>query len=144
LQGRFKSPAVEAEAYLLSCGRYIEQNPVAAGLTAWPWEYRWRSCRAYALGKADALLAANPWYQALSPDAARRQALWREFLLGEDPKEQEMRRGDWVIGGEGFRGRLHRPGLRAEPRKRGRPLKDAAAVPAGGIMPEDTSSQGLA
>ena len=26
-QGRFKSPAVEADEYLLSCGRYIERNP---------------------------------------------------------------------------------------------------------------------
>jgi putative transposase len=40
-QGRFKSPAVEAETYLLSCGRYIvERNPLAAGLTTAPWAYR--------------------------------------------------------------------------------------------------------
>ena len=48
-QGRFKSPAIEAETYLLSCGRYIERNPLAAGLTAEPWRYRWSSCATYAL-----------------------------------------------------------------------------------------------
>ncbi len=37
-QGRFKSPAVEAETYLLSCGRYVERNPLGAGLLARPWE----------------------------------------------------------------------------------------------------------
>jgi|GEM_PF-5771725 len=33
-QGRFKSPAVQCRQYLLSCGRYIERNPVEAGLPA--------------------------------------------------------------------------------------------------------------
>jgi putative transposase len=37
-QGRCKTPAVEAEASLLSCGRYIERNPLVAGLVAVPWE----------------------------------------------------------------------------------------------------------
>src|SRR5260370_5987669 len=60
-QGRFKSPAVETETYLLSCGRYIERNPLEAGLVAEPWRYPWSSCRAYALGEADPLLADNPW-----------------------------------------------------------------------------------
>jgi putative transposase len=70
-QNRFKSPAVEAEGYLLSCGRYIERNPVEAGLVAPPWEYQWSSCRAYALGEADALVAPNPCNEGLSPDPAR-------------------------------------------------------------------------
>ena len=43
-----------------SCGRYIERNPVAAGLTEEPWMYRWSSCRAYAVGEGDPLLASNP------------------------------------------------------------------------------------
>ena len=81
-QGRFKSPAVEAAAYLLSCGRYAERNPVAAGLCAVPWDYPWSSGRAYALGEADGLLDPHPHYEELSPDPERRRALWREFLLG--------------------------------------------------------------
>src|SRR5437660_12021518 len=101
-QGRFKSPAVEADAYLLSCGRYIERNPVAAGLVAEPWAYRWSSCRAYACGEADALLAANPWYEQLAADPPRRQALWRAFLLGPDAHEEAVRRQDWVLGSPPF------------------------------------------
>jgi putative transposase len=120
-QGRFKSPAVEAESYLLSCGRYIERNPLAAGITNEPWRYRWSSCRAYALGERDALLAANPWYEQWSPDPARRQQLWREFLLAEDPKEQAIQASEWVIGDENFRRRLQRPESRPLPRARGRP-----------------------
>jgi putative transposase len=38
-QGRFKSPAVQCETYLLSCGRYIERNPVEAGLVKETWDY---------------------------------------------------------------------------------------------------------
>ena len=64
-----------------------------------PWDYRWSSCRAYALGESNGLLTANPWYEGLSVKPSRRQALWREFLLG-DPHEAEIRRSDWVVGGE--------------------------------------------
>jgi REP-associated tyrosine transposase len=120
-QGRFKSPAVEAEGYLLSCGRYVERNPLGAGLAAVAWEYRWSSCRAYALGEADPLLAPNPWYEALSPEGGRRQGLWREFLLGDDPKEGAVRESGWAVGGEGFRLRLRQVAGRPAPRRRGRP-----------------------
>ena len=124
-QNRFKSPAIEAEGYLLSCGRYLERNAVEAGLVAWPWDYRWSSCRAYAWGEVDALLAPNPWYDELSADPARRQQLWREFLLGEDPKEAEVRRPDWVVGGEEFRRRMQQAAGRPAPRPRGRPKRAA-------------------
>ena len=125
-QGRFKSPAIEADAYLLSCGRYVERNPVEARLVTLPWDYRWSSARAYALGEADLLLAANPWYEALATEPARRQTLWQEFLLGEDPKEETVRRDDWVIGGAAFRRRMQRRRARPGPRRRGRPLQAEA------------------
>ena len=121
-QGRFKSPAIEAEAYLLSCGRYIERNPLEAGMTAEPWEYRWSSCAAYALGKNDRLLSTNPWYDGSASSTEVRQARWREFLLGADAKEAQVRREDWVIGGKAFRQRMERRGARSAPRRRGRPI----------------------
>ena len=119
-QGRCKTPAVEVESYLLSCGRYIERNPLAAHLVAQPWEYRWSSCRAYVLGEEDPLLAPNPSYLDLAATPKRRQALWQAFLLGEDPKEEEVRRGDWVIGDEAFRARMDHRAARPQPRQRGR------------------------
>jgi putative transposase len=123
-QGRCKTPAVEADAYLRSCGRYIERNPLAAGLVAAPWEYRWSSCRAYALGLADLLLAENPWYQELATEPPRRLELWRSFLLAEDPKEKAVQRMDWTVGEATFRHRMRRSGGRPEPRSKGRPIKD--------------------
>jgi putative transposase len=115
--------SVPAEAYMLSCGRYIERNPVDAGIVADPWEYRWSSCRAYALGEADPLLARNAHYEELAEAPKRRQSLWREFLSGEDPKEGQVRRSDWVLGGESFRLRMQHGSARPQPRQRGRPAR---------------------
>jgi putative transposase len=139
-QGRFKSPAVEADCYGLSCGRYIERNPVEAGLAREPWDYRWSSCRAYACGEADPLLAANPWYAELASEPARRQALWRDFLVGEDPKEPAVRGQDWVVGSAVFRRRMHRRDARPAPRRRGRPIhqESAGGAEAGLFVPEGT------
>ena len=41
LWGRFKSGVVDAEAYLLTCQRYIELDPVRAGLVGRPEDCRW-------------------------------------------------------------------------------------------------------
>jgi len=121
-QGRFKSPAVAVEEYFLSCARYIERNPVEAGVADTPWAYRWSSCPAHALGVADPLLSYNVWYQSLGSDAQERQQRWREFLLGDDPHEELVRRGDWVIGDEAYGRRLQRTAARPT-RRRGRPRK---------------------
>src|SRR5690242_10953001 len=39
--GRFKANLVQSERYLLCCYRYIELNPVRAGLVVDPAEYAW-------------------------------------------------------------------------------------------------------
>ncbi len=53
----------------------------------------------------------------------RRQQLWREFLLGDDPNEQVVRRSDWIIGDDNFRQRMEHAADRPAPRRRGRPRK---------------------
>src|SRR5262249_43184211 len=125
VQGRFKSPLVQREGYWLGCGRYIERNPLAAGLVAAPWDYPWSSCRAYACGAADPLLTEDPCYTEVSPDPARPQQLWREFVCCDDPREAVIARGEWAIGDDGFRGRMAQVLGRPQPRPRGRPPKAA-------------------
>ncbi len=120
-QGRFKSPAIEAETYLLSCGRYVERNPVEARLVEVPWEYAWSSARHYAGGTADPLLAANPWYEQLAATPARRQELWRAFLQGADDRAAVFQRAEWIIGEEGLRRAWVRERSRPVPRRGGRP-----------------------
>ena len=48
--GRYKSSLIQAGTYLLVCQRYIELNPVRAGMVSDPGDYRWSSYRANALG----------------------------------------------------------------------------------------------
>ena len=97
-QGRFRSPAIQAERYLLSCGRYIERNPLEAQLVERPWDYAWSSCRHYALGEPNERLTPDPYYLELGPEPSQRQERWRQFLLDADRKEEVIRRQDWVLG----------------------------------------------
>jgi putative transposase len=120
---------VQCREYLLSCGRYIERNPVEAGIVTLPWDYPRSSARAYALGEPNPLLAENAEYLALSPDGARRQLLWREFLLGDDPKEAIVRQGGWAIGNDDFRRRARVENGRPAQRRRGRPSKQVSRAP---------------
>ncbi|HWG44720.1 MAG TPA: transposase [Gemmataceae bacterium] len=121
-QGRFKSPVIQKDDYWLSCGRYIERNPVEAGLVAEPWQYRWSSAACYAWGTADSLVEENPCYQELAVGKVDQQRLWRAFLVAEDEREDEVRRGDWAVGDARFRDRMGE--VRGRPlRRRGRPRK---------------------
>lgn len=47
-EGRYLSCIVQHESYLMACYRYIEMNPVRAGMVDHPAEYRWMSYRANA------------------------------------------------------------------------------------------------
>jgi putative transposase len=69
----YDASPVRARAHLLACMRYIEENPVRAGLAAHPGAYPWSSYRANALGEDDALVTPHPHYYSLgrSPDARR-------------------------------------------------------------------------
>ncbi|BCB27523.1 hypothetical protein SKTS_24090 [Sulfurimicrobium lacus] len=51
-EGRYKSSVIQAETYLLTCMRYIELNPVRAGMVQDPGQYRWSSYRHNGLGQA--------------------------------------------------------------------------------------------
>jgi len=42
-QGRFSSCPVYTDSYILASVRYIEQNPVKAGMVKLPWDYEWSS-----------------------------------------------------------------------------------------------------
>ena len=79
-EDRFEAFPVHYGRYLLSCMRYIELNPVRAGVAARPEQYRWSSFRANALGHSDPLLTPHAHYCALGRDAASRQAAYRSLF----------------------------------------------------------------
>ena len=79
-QGRFKSLPVDRDTYLIECGRYVELNPVRAGLVKAPRDYAWSSYRAYAEGFDNSLITPNPLYLGLAATAAVRQQRYRQFV----------------------------------------------------------------
>lgn len=86
-EGRYKSALVESEQYLLSCSRYIEMNPVRAGMVDGPGEYKWSSYSSNALGKKDSKLTQHELYKRLgSSDVLRQQsykALFKNYINAE-------------------------------------------------------------
>lgn len=133
-EGRFRSSIVQDEAYLLGCSRYIELNPVRAGMVAHPAEHRWSSYRANAMGEADGLIEAHPIYTALGRRAQERQEAYRELFRHElEPGlADDIRRatnGNFALGNERFQaevtaalGRRAIPGSSGRPRKRIEPV----------------------
>lgn len=79
-EGRYKAGLVGGGDYLLSCCRYIEQNPVRAGLVQGAGDYRWSSYARNALGKADRCIQEHADYRALGPDAETRARAYRELF----------------------------------------------------------------
>lgn len=70
-QERFASFPMD-ERHLLAAARYVEMNPVAAGLAKHPEEYRWSSARAHMSGENDVLVKVAPLLAVVSD--------WRLFL----------------------------------------------------------------
>ncbi len=62
-EGRYKTGFVDTESYLLTCYRYIEMNPVRAGIAMNPEDYPYSSYHANALGKHDALITPHSVYE---------------------------------------------------------------------------------
>ena len=77
LGGDVDATPVIAPRYLLACMRYIELNPVRAGIVRRPAQYPWSSYRANALGEEDALVTPHPWYYALGRTPQARRAAYR-------------------------------------------------------------------
>jgi len=82
-EGRFKSCLVQADAYLLACHRYIELNPVRAGMVKDPADYIWSSYRANALGLTTKLRTPHPVYEALGASKQERLSTYRALFEGE-------------------------------------------------------------
>lgn len=87
-QGRFKSQPVEKEAYFLACGRYIERNPVSAGLSAVAEEYPFSSAPFYIYGKDDHLTREDPFLNTFGGSPAQRQGGYAQFLRNSDQGEE--------------------------------------------------------
>jgi putative transposase len=110
-EGRFKSCIVDSESYLLRCQRYIEMNPVRAGLVAHPADYPWSSFRTNAYGAPSEVVRPHPLYEALGTVERDRLIAYQSLFIGRLPEAdlQAIRlatRGGFALGDAAFADRL--------------------------------------
>jgi len=122
---RYPAYVVEDDVYALAALRYLDRNPVRAGLVENPAAYPWSSCAAYAMGAKDLVIGFHPSYLALSPYPKVRQRYY-QALVG--PRVDPVADGrdpcwttDRAVGSPAFVARFG-------PRRRGRPK--SSTVPA--------------
>ena len=127
--GRYKSCIVESEEYLLHLYRYIELNPVRAGMVADPSGYSWSSYQCNGLGKASGLRAPHRLYQELGGNKQQRMERYRALFSAHvdgvllDEIRRCVNRG-LVLGNERFSQQIEQlTGKRVTQGVRGRPLR---------------------
>jgi putative transposase len=128
-EGRFRSCLIQTEAYVLACYRYIELNPVRAGMVDAPQDYRWSSYHANALGKTNSLIKTNEEYRKLAIAEPERLQVYAGLFgasLDEEVvgKIRSATNGNFVLGGERFRQEIEDAlGRRVSPGVAGRPKR---------------------
>ena len=124
-EGRYRSCLVDSAEYVLACHRYIELNPVRAGMAPSAADYRWSSHHGNAGMSENKLLTPHCEYVALSEgDQQQRKSAYRGlFDRGDDPAflkiVREATNGGFPLVGEKLKARLAAQGLSLEPRKPG-------------------------
>jgi putative transposase len=124
-EGRYRATLIDTEQYLLTCYRYIELNPVRAGIVDHLRHYPWSSYHAHAHDQVDPLISEHPLYQTLGSSAQIRQRTYRELFKThlEDATVSFIRdvtNKAWVLGGEKFRKQIETTlQRRAQPLPRG-------------------------
>lgn len=128
-EGRHKGSVISSAEYFLACSRYIELNPVRAGMVAHPRDYKWSSYRGNALSHEDALLTQHTLCRALGVDASERQRNYRELFRSALGPEQvhDIRMSVQTgtpLGNERFKQQIERRlRQRVGQARRGRPKK---------------------
>jgi len=84
--GRFRSRLIDSDAYLLACQRYIEMNPVRAGMVEHPAQYLWSSYKVNAFGAEPGVLTYHPAYLALGRTPAERRHAYRRLFEGQSER----------------------------------------------------------
>jgi putative transposase len=110
-QGRYKDPIVETDQYLLAVCRYIALNPVRAGLTKSPDQWRWSSYAA-TVGRAPrpSFLTIDPilsqFGEGTSAALRRRYAEYVEAEQNQQAAFDRIRSNARVIGSREFQRRV--------------------------------------
>ena len=127
-EGRYKSSPIEAETYLLACCRYVDMNPVRAGMLERAEDYRWSSYR-QKVGMEELWIDEDDSYRGLATNISDRRQRYRKFVMQTDTVEMDgmiraAHRNGWLTGTGRFADEIEvKIGIRIENRKQGRPRK---------------------
>jgi len=110
-EGRYKASLIDSNSYLLTCMRYIELNPVRAGMVEVPGEYRWSSYGFNAAGNESKNIIPHPLYLALGLNEEERCYAYRELFRHkmDNALLHEIRDSvnqDLVLGREDFKDKI--------------------------------------
>ncbi|MCD6150100.1 MAG: transposase [Deltaproteobacteria bacterium] len=106
-EGRYKATLIDSEQYLLKCYRYIELNPVRAGMVDHPGNYPWSSFGCNAMGKSDDVVVPHDLYLHLGKDSLAVQEAYLELFEHELCEKilSEIRQATnraWLLGSDQF------------------------------------------
>lgn len=130
-EGRYKACLIQDNRYLLACQRYIELNPVRAGLVSNPADYRYSSFRHNAFGCENSLITAHPTYLALAENDDERRAAYKALFSDCISQKllQQIRDNTnacLVLGDDRFKDQIEKMiGHSVRPGKDGRPRNNA-------------------
>ena len=79
-EGRYRSCLVDSANYVLACYRYVERNPVRAGMIPSARSYRWSSYQGNAGAASNPLLTPHVEYLALANDENARWRAYQQML----------------------------------------------------------------
>ena len=136
-EGRYRATVVDSERYLLAVMRYIELNPVRAGIVAHPRDYVWSSYSFNAQGERSLnarWLTPHPEYIRLGRNVSERQAAYRQLFRAALPRDElnairECTHKAWALGGDGFKAQIESLGQRRAGSKGvGRPRKEKSII----------------
>lgn len=128
-QGRFKATVIDAAMYFMTCCRYLELNPVRAGIVLDPADYVWSSYTHHIGVRPNPLITDHSLYWALGNTPFEREAAYKllaEQVLTHDElcDLRESTHKGWVLGSESFKTNLEKQlNRQVRPGKRGRPKK---------------------
>ena len=133
-EGRFFACPVDAGTYFWRCHRYIESNPVRAGIVANAGDFAWSSHARNAFGAKDHVVTPHPAYIALGPTDAVRATSYRGMFDQVQPDQdlEEIRlrlRQERALGSEEFHDLVRAGSSRSPtPGRAGRPPKPSGQI----------------
>ena len=110
-EGRYHSCLVDSDKYVIACHRYIERNPVRAGMVQSASDYCWSSHGVNTGRASSTVLTPHAEYLALALDDASRHVAYDGLFAMEDEPAflaaiRDATNGGYALVGEQLKARL--------------------------------------